>query len=139
MCCISFFSAGVVGGGQHLASSGRSKSITHRLGSDHQRFASHGPLEWLGQDFIEVGDEAVDFVFEVLGRGEGSAAQNLAGEDGEPEFDLVEPRGMLWRKMEADAVIGIAQEGFPSRAAMATKGGDIATSSLEGQQPGSMR
>jgi hypothetical protein len=43
-----------------------------------------------------------------LGRGEGSTAQNLAGEDGEPEFDLVEPGGMLGRKMEADAVIGIA-------------------------------
>jgi hypothetical protein len=65
-------------------------------------------LEWLGQGFIEVGDEAVDFILEVLGRGEGSAAQNLAGEDGEPEFDLVEPGGMLGCKMEADAVIGIA-------------------------------
>jgi hypothetical protein len=73
-------------------------------------------LDWLGEGFIEVGDEAVDFVLEVLGRGEGSTAQNLSGEDGEPEFDLVEPGGMLWRKMEADTVIDIAQEGFPAGA-----------------------
>ena len=85
-------------------------------GSDRQRFASHGPLEGLGQGFIEIADEAVDLVLEVLGRGEGTAAQDLAGENGEPEFDLVEPGGMLGGEMEADAVIGIAQEGFPAGA-----------------------
>src|ERR687890_2471303 len=80
----------------------------HWLGSNRERFAPHGPLEGLGQGFIEIADEAVDLVLEVLGRGEGTAAQDLAGENGEPEFDLVEPGGMLRGEMEADAVIGIA-------------------------------
>jgi hypothetical protein len=61
---------------------------------------------------VEVGDEAGDAVAEILGRGERAAAQDLAGKNGEPEFDLVEPGGMLGREVEADAVIGIAQEGF---------------------------
>src|SRR3954471_17074382 len=85
---------------------------------DCERLAFPGPAERLGQGLVEVGDEAGDTVAEILGRGERAAAQDLAGEDGEPEFDLVEPGGMLGREVEADAVIGIAQEGFPAGPAL---------------------
>src|SRR3954471_9425047 len=90
---------------------------------DCERLAFPGPAERLGQGLVEIGDEAGDTVAEILGRGERAAAQDLAGEDGEPEFDLVEPGGMLGRDMlgrevKADAVIGIAQEGFAAGPAL---------------------
>ena len=58
--------------------------------------------------------------------GEVAAAEEFADQDREPNLDLIEPRGVLGREVEGDAVTGIAQEclacrhrledaGFPRR------------------------
>ena len=47
-------------------------------------------------------DEGIDVLPELGNGGEGSAAQRLSGEDREPDFDLIEPRGAGRREVEVD-------------------------------------
>jgi hypothetical protein len=69
------------------------------LPSCHQRLALHRPAERLGHRGIEVGDEALDPLLQMLLRGEIAAAEKLADQDRKPDFDLVDPRGVLGREM----------------------------------------
>jgi hypothetical protein len=64
-------------------------------GSCGERFAGEGPSEGLGHGFVEVGDKRLDALFEFGGRFESATAQELAGQDGKPDFDLVEPGSVL--------------------------------------------
>ena len=59
-------------------------------GSDGQRSAAVGPLEWLGHRFVEVVDEHMDAVTEVLHGDEAGALQETAGQNAEPQLDLIE-------------------------------------------------
>ena len=61
------------------------------LNSDGERFSSIGPAEGLGHGCVEVGDEALDVGAQVLFGGEVAAAKEFLHQDGEPDFDLVEP------------------------------------------------
>lgn len=78
--------------------------------SSRERLAGVGPAKRLGQGVVEVVDEGGEFALEVINGGEVAAADDFAREDGEPHLDLVEPRGMLGREVEDDAVAGVAQE-----------------------------
>src|SRR6058998_1171826 len=93
------------------SSTPRRKNESHFVArSCRERLAGHGPLERLGEGAVEVGDEGFDARLQVVLGGEAGAAQQLAHEDGEPDLDLVEPRGMLGGEVKADAVAGVAQE-----------------------------
>jgi hypothetical protein len=78
--------------------------------SSRQRLAGVSPAKRLGQGIVEVVDEGGELALEILDRGEVAAAEHFAREDGEPHLDLVEPRGMLGREVEDDAMAGVAQE-----------------------------
>ena len=71
----------------------------------------HGPAEGLGHGSIEVGDERFDFGAQRFLAGEIAATEELSRQDGEPDFDLVEPRGMSGREVKGDAMLGLTQEG----------------------------
>jgi hypothetical protein len=57
------------------------------------------PFEWTGGLVIGF-DEIVDVGLEFAKGVEGCALERLAGEDGEPDLDLIEPGGAGWREME---------------------------------------
>jgi hypothetical protein len=61
------------------------------------------PAERMGLISIPVADETNDRGFERLRVVEAAVAQDPALQDGEPDFDLVEPRGMQRRVNEAEA------------------------------------
>src|SRR6185503_12491126 len=76
-----------------------------------ERFCLHGPAERLGHGSAEVGDELFDFGAQGLPAVEIAAPEELSDQDGEPDFDLVEPRGVPGREVEGDAMLGLTQEG----------------------------
>ena len=45
----------------------------------------------LGHGCVEVGDELLDLGAQLFLGGEGAAAEEFSDQDGEPDFDLVEP------------------------------------------------
>src|SRR5689334_23755637 len=64
-----------------------------------------GPLERLSV-LVVCGDEGVDLVANLPRRGEAGAGQGFAGEDREPDFDLVEPPGM--GRGEVKVAVGVS-------------------------------
>lgn len=58
-----------------------------------ERGAVVGPAEGL-RGFVAVDDVAVHLVDEVVAAGEVAVSQHAAGQGGEDQFDLVEPRGV---------------------------------------------
>src|SRR6266705_2625816 len=60
-----------------------------------------GPDERFGI-FIVVGNEGVDVLTKFGNRGEGCILEGFSSQDREPDFDLVEPRGVRRREVEAD-------------------------------------
>jgi hypothetical protein len=80
------------------------------FGSAGKRFRFHGPAEGLGHGSVEVGDELLDLGTQVFLADEISAAEELSHQDREPEFDLVEPRGVSGREVEGDAMLRLGQE-----------------------------
>ena len=91
---------------------------THGL--DGQWLSGPGPFEWLGHGAIEVVDEALDAVLEIGLGEEAGAAQQLAHQDGEPDFDLIEPGGVLGCEVEGDAV-ACDRAGKPARLALVAR------------------
>src|ERR1051325_9394781 len=75
-----------------------------------------GPLEGSGLGAIVVRDEGERLGGEVLDGGEGAAAEELAGEDRQPDLDLVEPGAVVGRVVEDDPMGGVAEEGGPGLA-----------------------
>ena len=57
--------------------------------------------------------KAKTWALQVRHGGEVAAAEQLADQDAQPELDLVEPRAVLGRVVEDDAVAGVAQERRP--------------------------
>ena len=72
---------------------------------------SLGPDKGRGVGVVGL-DESIDVLPELVDGCEGSAAERLTGEDGEPDLDLVEPGGAGWREVEVD--IGMSREPCPS-------------------------
>ena len=75
-----------------------------------------GPFEGLGHGFVEVCNEVFDALLEFGLRGEALASQELSDQDGKPDLDLIEPRGVLGGEMEGDPVALVAQEGLAAGA-----------------------
>ena len=46
------------------------------------------------------GDEIVDGLPQLRGAGEAGVGERLPAQDAEPDFDLIQPRGVRWREME---------------------------------------
>src|SRR5215208_1675171 len=82
--------------------------VFRQLSDEH--LALVGPFEGSGRAIVMV-DEGQDASGEVIDRGEGAALEELAGEDGEPDLDLVEPGAVVGGVVEDDAVGRIGQEG----------------------------
>ena len=80
-----------------------------------QRLAFDGPAERLCHRGTEVGDEALNPLLEMLLGCEVAAAEKFADQDREPDLDLVEPRGVLGREVEGNAMTDIAQECLAGR------------------------
>src|SRR4051794_28808886 len=77
---------------------------------DLEDLAGEGPLERLGQDFVEVVDEVEDLGAQVFLGGEAATADDAAGQDAEPDLHLVEPRAVLGRVNKANTMAGVAEE-----------------------------
>src|ERR1700760_3478395 len=69
-----------------------------------------GPAERFGEHVVEVLDERRRASAQVLERGEAGAFQQTPRQDGEPDFDLIQPRAMAWRVDEADPVGRVLQK-----------------------------
>src|ERR1051325_5067614 len=82
-----------------------------RSGGSGERLSGVGPAEGLGHGSVEVGDELLDFGAQGFLAGEITATEELSHQDREPDFDLVEPRGVSGREVEGDAMLGLRQEG----------------------------
>src|ERR687892_2471523 len=50
-------------------------------------------------------DEGIDGLAQLPDRGEASAGKRAAGEDREPDLDLVEPAGVGWGEVEVDVLV----------------------------------
>ena len=73
--------------------------MTHiASGSCRERLAGEGPAEGLGHGLVEVGDKRRDALLQFGGGFETAPAQELAGQDGKPDFDLVEPRSVFAKR-----------------------------------------
>jgi len=76
-----------------------------------ERLSRVGRAEGLGHCSVEVGDELFDFGAQRFLAGEIAATEELSHQDREPDFDLVEPRGVSGREVEGDAMLGLTQQG----------------------------
>ncbi len=76
-----------------------------------ERFCLHGPAEGLGHGLVEV-SELLDLDAQCFLAGESAAAKELSYQDGEPDLDLIEPRGVPGHEVEGDAMFRVAQECF---------------------------
>ena len=75
-----------------------------------------GPSKRLAENIVEIADEIQDPHSQIVNRHEAGAFEQSPREDGEPDFDLVQPRTMSWRIHEADPVLSVSQEGASCRA-----------------------
>src|SRR3954471_5160527 len=78
------------------------------LGLEH--LTREGPLERLGQHFVEVADEVQDLGPQVVRGGEAASANDAPDQNAEPNLDLVQPRRMLRGVHKADAMTQVTQE-----------------------------
>jgi hypothetical protein len=69
-----------------------------------------GPLEGLGEDAVEVANELEDPLAQIVEGYEARPLEQPAHEDAEPQLHLVEPRAVLGRVDEADAMGNIGKE-----------------------------
>ena len=63
-----------------------------------------GPLEGMGV-LIVGSDEGIDLPAKLAWRGEAGAGQGPARQDGEPNFNLIEPRGVGRSEMKMDVLV----------------------------------
>src|SRR5512147_2857922 len=83
--------------------------VTHGLCGE--RPPGIGPLEGFCQGIVEVVDKVEEALAKCLGRGEMPTAQHPPYQDAEPDFNLVEPRGVFWGVDPANSMVGIFEEG----------------------------
>src|SRR4051812_23897974 len=93
----------LVGLRRSFVSTARPKSVD---GSGGECCALVGPFERPGGAIVVV-DEGQHLGGEVVDRGEGASAEELAGEDREPDLDLVEPGAVVRGVVEDDPMGGI--------------------------------
>ena len=91
------------------------RSLTGHWHSGCEGFAGEGPAERFREHTVEVVNEGQQFLAQVVGRGEVAAADHLARDHAEDDFDLVEPGAVFRRLHEADAVCRIAQKRHAAR------------------------
>src|SRR5215471_8515368 len=72
------------------------------------------PLEWLGENLVEVIEKRQQFRAEILNRRETAAADDLAHNHPKHDLDLIEPRTVLGRVHEPDAMALLHQELLPT-------------------------
>src|SRR5438270_1333588 len=73
-----------------------------------------GPLEWLGHGSIVIVDKSKDLGLQVLNRDERPSFEQLAHQNAEPNFILVEPGTMHRSIMENHLMTGIREKGSPA-------------------------
>src|SRR5579859_851631 len=69
-----------------------------------------GPAERLGEDIVEVVDELCDARAQVFERSETGSLEQATRQDGEPDFDLVQPRAVARCVDEANPVSRVLEE-----------------------------
>ena len=80
-------SEAIVGAGSAVASAPEKKSQCQSSGLE--RLCLISPAKAICHGAVEVVDEGVELGYPVVNRNEVSASDHLAGEDREPDFDLV--------------------------------------------------
>src|SRR5947199_8580512 len=81
--------------------------------SDLEYAAGEGPFEGLGHHLVEVLNEVQNLRSQVFLGGKTAAADDAPDQDAEPDLHLVQPRAVLRRVDEADAVAGVLQDSLP--------------------------
>ena len=79
-------------------------------GAALQWLALVGPFEGLGHGAVEVVYKSFQSLLQIGQRGKVAAADDLAGQDAEPNFDLVHPGGMFGSVTKVNPMGGIVQE-----------------------------
>src|SRR3974390_2946835 len=81
----------------------------------HQRTTRVRPAEGMGKDSIEIGDKIHQFITQIFHRGERTPANHFPHDPPEAPLDLVQPRTVLRRVHEPDAVTLLRQERLAAR------------------------
>jgi hypothetical protein len=69
----------------------------------------HGPFKGSGV-LVVSRDEGVDLLDELFHGAEAGSAKRLGREDAEPDFDLIEPRGVRWGEVKVN--LGVRQVAY---------------------------
>src|SRR5271163_4734148 len=83
--------------------------------SNVQRASGVGPLEWLGQRFVEIRDEGQDFLAQILHGRKVASLDHAPHQDAEPNLDLIQPRRMFRHIHKTDAMRLVLQKLPPGR------------------------
>src|SRR5437868_2630807 len=83
---------------------------TSRRWLRHQRTTRVRPAKWMSKYSIEISNKIHQFFTQIPHRGERSPANHFSHDDAEDHFDLVQPRTVLRRGHEPDAMTRIRQE-----------------------------
>src|SRR5512135_3832639 len=81
----------------------------------HQRTTRVPPAEWMGKYSMEIFDKIRQFITQVFHRGERTTANHFPPDHPEDHLDLVQPRTVLRRVHEPDAVTGLRPERLAAR------------------------
>src|SRR5271167_4675693 len=81
----------------------------------HQRTTRGRPAEGMGKYSIEIGDKIQQFITQIVHRGERTPANHFPHDYPEDHLDLVQPRTVLRRVHEPDAVTRLRQEHLAAR------------------------
>lgn len=73
-------------------------------------FSGVGPFEWMRQSSVEVREECEQFILKVGHGDEVPASHDLSHHNSEDHLDLVQPRTVLGKVYEPNAMAGIGQE-----------------------------
>ena len=66
-----------------------------------------GPIKRVGQRQVVVAQKGPQLFFQIGDRGEVAAADDLAHDGAEHDFNLIQPRAVLGQEHEADAMGGV--------------------------------
>ena len=80
--------------------------------SGRQGLARVGPFEWSSPIAVVIPDVIQDFIRQVLLAGKVAAFQDIAAQKREPDFDLIEPRGVKGKKVKDNAFVGLLKDLF---------------------------
>ena len=88
------------------------RSLSSYRISDRQGLARVSPLEGMSPVTVVITNVFKHFVSQILFARKASSLQEVFGEEGKPDLDLVKPRGMKGKEMKDDSFVGSLKNAF---------------------------